>query len=261
MARLNQAPVCFTLAQMRFNPVLDMSSMVPALQQDFRLAGYPDYESAIAQTIEFQPEEGGGFAISPMAATRHIFRNKGQTAALVLDSGSLTYELTDYPVFEEFSAAFLGALKIVHAHRAIEYSDRLGMRMLDAIQPKDGENLDRYVVPQTTGLAELMDAGMEFQHAVTDSVFKKEQRTLRVRTMRAPRGFLAPSDLTPLRLKVAPRFLEHRGEALMVDSDSFREGRCDFSMDVAREELAELKGALARTFKAVVTDHARRVWE
>jgi hypothetical protein len=47
----------------------------------------------------------------------------------------------------------------------------------------------------------------------------------------------------------------------MLDSDSFREGRCDFNMDRAREELVELKNALSHTFKAIVTDHARQVWE
>ncbi len=258
--RLSKAPVCFTLAQMRFNPVLVMEPFLPALQEAFREAGFPDYTQTKVQALEVVPSEGG-MAVREQAITRLVFRNKAQTAAFLLDPAALTYELTDYPVFEEFSDAFLRALEIVHRHRAIEYCDRLGMRMLDAVQTLEGEALEQYLVPQALGFTGLIGEGFEHQHALSESLFKSDSRTLVVRAVRVPHGVAAPPDLMPLRLKLAKRFSEHQGETVMLDCDRFDEERVDFSAEVAEEKLAELKSALSFSFKALVTPHALKTWE
>jgi len=259
--RLSKAPVCFTLAQMRFNPVLVMEPFLPALQEAFREAGFPDYSETKVQALEVSPSEGGGMAVRDQAITRFVYRNKAQTAAFLLDPSALTYELTDYPVFEEFSDTFLRALEIIHRHRTIEYCDRLGMRMLDAVQPLSGELLDQYLVPQALGFIGLVGNTLEHQQTLTESVFRNGSRTLLVRTVRIPEGIGAPPDLAPFRLKLAERFLAHTGETVMLDCDSFDEERVDFSTQATKAELAELKSALSQCFKALVTSHALTTWE
>jgi len=258
--RLSKAPVCFTLAQMRFNPVLVMEPFLPALQEAFREAGFPDYAPTMVQALEVEPREGG-LAVREQAITRLVYRNKAQTAAFLLDPGALTYELTDYPVFEEFSDAFFRALEIVHRHRAIEYRDRLGMRMLDAVQPQEGETLNQYLVPQAQGFKGLIVEALEHQQTLTESLFKRGSRTLLVRSVHVPNGVAAPPDLAPLRLKLAKQFSAHSGETVMLDCDSFDVERVDFSVEVAKAELAELKSALSRSFKALVTPYALKTWE
>lgn len=258
--RLSKAPVCFTLAQMRFNTVLTMEPILAAVQEAFREAGFPDYTKTSVQSLEVEPSEGG-MAIRDQTITRFIYRNKAQTAAFLLDPGALTYELTDYPVFKEFSDAFLRALEIVHQHRAIEYCDRLGMRMLDAVQPLEGETLDQYLVPQALGFTGLIREQLEHQQTLTESLFKSGSRTLVVRTMRVRHGVAAPPDLIPFRLKLNKRFTTKQGETVMLDCDSFNGERVDFSLQAAKTELDELKLALSRTFKALVTEHALKIWE
>lgn len=258
--RLTRAPVCFTLAQMRFNPVLVMEPFLPALQEAFREAGFPDYSQMKVQSLEVAHSEGG-MAVSEQAITRLVYRNKAQTAAFLLDPGALTYELTDYPVFEEFSNAFLRALEIVHRHRPIEYCDRLGMRMLDAVQPTEGDKLEQYLVPQALGFVGLIGDALEHQQTLSESLFKRDSRTLLVRTVRVPRGVAAPPDLMPLRLRLAKRFSDHEGESVMLDCDSFDAERIDFSVQVAKAKLAELKSALSSSFKVLVTPHALKSWE
>jgi uncharacterized protein (TIGR04255 family) len=258
--RLSKAPVCFTLAQMRFNPVLVMEPYLPSLQEAFRGAGFPDYAQSNVPALEVVPSEGS-MMVREQTITRLIYRNKAQTAAFLLDPGALTYELTDYPVFEEFSNTFFRALEIVHHHRAIEYCDRLGMRMLDAVQALDGERLDQYLVPQALGFVGLVGEALEHQQTLTESLFKSGSRTLLVRTVRVPHGVAAPPDLVPLRLKLAQRFLAHSSETVMLDCDSFYEERVDFSVPVAKAELSELKSALSRSFKALVTPHALKTWD
>ena len=258
--RLSKAPVWYTLAQMRFNPVLAMEPFLPALQEAFREAGFPDYSETKVQSLEVSPGEGG-MVVGEKTINRLVYRNKAQTAAFLLDPSALTYELTDYPVFEEFSDAFLRALEIVHRHRAIEYCDRLGMRMLDAVQPLEGELLEQYLAPQALGFIGLVGDTLEHQQTLTESLFKSGSRTLLVRTVRVSHGVATPPDLTPLRLKLAKRFLTNTGEAVMLDCDSFDEERVDFSAQATRAELAELKSALSQCFKALVTSHALKTWE
>lgn len=258
--RLSKAPVCFTLAQMRFNPVLVMEPFLPALQEAFREAGFPDYAQTEVKVLEGAPN-GDEMAVRVQAITRFVYRNKAQTAAFLLDPAALTYELTDYPVFEEFSDAFLRALKIVDRHRTIEYCDRLGMRMLDAVQPLEGETLEQYLVPQALGFIGLNSEALEHQQTLSESLFKSGSRTLLVRTARVPHGVAAPPDLVPLRLKLAKRFSEYQGETVMLDCDSADVERVDFSIQATGEKLAELKSALSYSFKALVTPHALKTWE
>lgn len=258
--RLSKAPVCFTLAQMRFNPVLTMDSFLPALQEAFREAGFPDYAPTKTQAFEVSASSDG-MEVREHAVTRLVFRNKTQTAAVLLDPAALTYELTDYPVFEEFSDAFLRALEIVHRYRAIEFCDRLGMRMLDAVQPLDGERLEQYLVPQALGFVGLVGEPFVHQQTLTESLFKNETRELVVRTVRLLEGIAAPPDLAPFRLKLAKRFVTHKGETVMLDCDSYNSERVvDFNPRATKAELAQLKSALSLSFKTLVTDHARAVW-
>lgn len=258
--RLTNAPVCFTLAQMRFNPVLDMEPLLLPLQEAFREAGFPDYAPNKVQALELAASPDG-MEVRQQHVTRHVFRNAKQTAAILLDPAALTYELTDYPDFPEFSDTFLNALEIVHRHRAIEYCDRLGMRMLDAVQPLEGEQLGQYLVPQALGLVGLVGEPFEHQQTLTESIFKHEGRSLVVRAVRIPHGIAAPPDLAPFRLKLAKRFVTHQGETVMLDCDSSNAERAvGFGSEETRAELAQLKAALSLSFRSLTTDHARAVW-
>ncbi len=258
--RLGKAPVCFTLAQMRFNPVPSVEPFLPALQQALGEAGFPDYVSTKLQQVDVAAS-ASGMEMRQQEGTRLVFRNAAQTAAIVLDPAALSYELTDYPVFEEFSAAFLRALKIVHSHRAIEYCDRLGMRMLDAVQPLEGERLEQYLVPQALGFVGLVGQPFEHQQTLSESLFKDEARTLVVRAVRISRGIAVPPDLAPFRLKLAKRFVAHQGETVMLDCDSSNSERTvGFNPQSTEAELARLKSALSLSFRKLATEHARAVW-
>lgn len=257
--RLSRAPVFFTLAQMRFNPMLAMESLLAGLQEAFRLAGFPDYVRTEVRTLEVSTA-ADGVQLGEKTITRLMYRNKAETAAILLDPGALTFELTDYPDFDEFSATFLKALEIVHQHRPIEYCDRLGMRMLDAVQPDEGSSLEQYLVPQAMGLGFLAPEGLEHQQTLTESVFEQGPRALLVRAVRVPSGLAVPPDLAPFRLKLRQRFVDFRGETVMLDCDSSNSSRSDYSPEATMSELAELKAALSRSFKALVTPYAMEKW-
>ena len=258
--RLSKAPVFFTLAQMRFNPVLEMAAFVPALQRAFGKLGFPDYYLRNVQGFEVL-QAPDGISVNSQGAERHMFRNMAKTAALVLDASALTYELTDYPDSQEFRSTFLKALDILHTHRPIEYFDRLGIRMLDAVQPVGSDSLDRYIAPQALGFASLLSNVMAHQHTLTESLFLDGSRGLSVRTLRSPHRLAVPPDLMPLRLEIQPRFTEHQGEAVILDTDSFVGERKEYSSTATEAELKMLKSILSDAFVALTTDHAREIWK
>lgn len=257
--RLSKAPVCFTLAQMRFNPVLVMEPLLRDLQDAFRKAGFPDYTIEEVRAIEVSPG-ADGLDLRGKAITRYVYRNQARTAAVLLDPSALTYELSDYPDFTEFSRTFLEALRIVNEHRTIEYSDRLGIRMLDAIQPGDGETFDQYLVPQALGFAHLIGEALDHEQSLTESLFQRSARTLVVRAVRIARGVATPPDLAPIRLKLRERFVTHKGGTVMLDCDSSNTSRMDYNPEAVEAELSELKTELSRSFKALVTPYALKAW-
>lgn len=258
--RLSKAPVCYTLAQMQFDPVPDVERFRPALQDAFRELGFPDFAHAKTQSLEFSAN-ATGMEMKQQEATRLVFRNAAKTAAILLDSAALTYELTDYPDYPEFSRTFLNALETVHHHRPIAYCDRLGMRMLDAVQSLDGKPIDKYLAPQALSLAGLFGELFAHQQTLSESIFTNDGRTLVVRTVRASEGIAVPPDLAPMRLKLDQRFVAHQGETVMLDCDSSNPERTvGFNQQATREELAKLKAALSLCFKTLTTVHARTVW-
>ena len=49
--KLSQAPVFFTLVQVRFNPILALDSYVPKIQDELRRQGYPDAQKGVMATF------------------------------------------------------------------------------------------------------------------------------------------------------------------------------------------------------------------
>lgn len=257
--RLHRAPVCFTVAQIRFNPVLAMEPFLPALQDAFRAQGFPDYEETRMQSVEIQHGEQK-IDVRESAVIRHVFRNKAQTASLLLDAGALTYELTDYPEFDTVLATFVLALRTLHTQRAIEYSDRLGMRMLDAVQAEGNDAIEDYLSTAARGLQALDGVDLPQEQAIGEGIFRDGPHCLVVRTLRRPTGLAMPADLMPMRLKLAARFVEHVGDTLMLDCDAYRAERRDYNEATLIEELRTLKRRLSASFKAIVTPRALAAW-
>lgn len=49
--KLSNAPVYYTVAQVQFNPVLDLDGYIPAIQSKMREAHFPDYKKEIVQRL------------------------------------------------------------------------------------------------------------------------------------------------------------------------------------------------------------------
>lgn len=260
--KLSKAPVCITLAQIQFEPPQDWSGAVAELREQYLQQGYPEHEAIEETVVDFQ---GGpdGIKTTQRTISRHWFSNQVRTQGLMLDPSSLTLHTTDYPIFAKYAAAFGEAIEVIARTGSIEHVERIGIRMLDAIQPGEQDTLDDYVIPATRAFGDALGLDEAPAESSSEVIFRREQRTLIVRTHRNDRGLAIPSDLNLLgsRLHIAQRFLDGGRPTLMLDTDAFTVERLPFEIPRIRDELARLKQMLSRCFKAVATPYAMEKWK
>src|SRR5690606_15952364 len=114
--KMRNAPVYFTVAQVRFNPVLKLEPYLPTIQDRMRGLHFSDYKNETIQQLmmPFGPGAGGGLP-QPAFQTqaRCIFGNLEGTTSFVLESGSLALQTSAYDTIETFSKIFLEGLTLV----------------------------------------------------------------------------------------------------------------------------------------------------
>jgi uncharacterized protein (TIGR04255 family) len=261
--KLSKAPVCFTLAQIQFEPGDDEPGLYDALREALLSRGYDEAETIPAATFEVQMTADGVVA-TPKMVVRQWFYTRGRTSGIMLDPVGLTYQTTDYPVFTKFSDAFIEAIEVVHALRPIRNIQRIGMRMLDVIRSQAGDRLDDYLVSGTIGIVDSIRLPIPLIQGTVEAIFQEPPRTLIVRAVRSPAGVPWPEDLSPNRLRLAARFEEMDQPAVLVDTDAFRAddmGPIAGSRERLESELQALKALLSAGFKQLTTEHALKVWQ
>jgi uncharacterized protein (TIGR04255 family) len=101
--QMKNAPVYFTIAQVRFNPILSLSTFVPGIQENFRKHGFADFKKAVTMTFNLVPLAGGesGNQMPPaQPVERYIFSDTENTQNFLLEQSALSFQSTKYEVFE-----------------------------------------------------------------------------------------------------------------------------------------------------------------
>jgi uncharacterized protein (TIGR04255 family) len=257
---MTSAPVYLTLAQVRFNQLLALESYVPMIQEKFRKLGYPDVQKAVLQTFNLNVPGAEGGSVPVVPTTQYVFSNIDKTAGFVLQQNSLTFHSTDYDVFETFSAAMLEGLEFVNASvGGLSYSDRIGVRYLDAIYPKDGEAISEYLIASVLGLVGKTDGEIAYSFLETMTQVKSIKLIARTIFETGKVGF--PADLQPMLFVLPKRFKELDGFHATLDTDGFVELRELFDLKVIKARLLEIHDEIDKVFKALVTPRAIEIWK
>ncbi|MGH8807203.1 MAG: TIGR04255 family protein [Noviherbaspirillum sp.] len=264
--KMKHAPVYFTIAQIRFNTVWTLDSYAPAIQESMRKSGFPDAKKGFLATFNLTPVslpsgtlEGGQKQVPVAQTTRYEFNNMEGTSGFTLDQGAISFQTTDYDKFETFSGMLLKGLEIVHGAVGLSYYERIGVRYLDAIFPKEGESVKSYLDGSVVGLAEKIEGQLvySFSETVTDTpACRVVSRAL---IQHGPLGF--PPDLQPGPLKVPKRFENLSGTHAILDNDGFYEQRETFDVDKLRTRLLSIQKETSKSFRAAVSSYALSVWE
>lgn len=259
--KLSNAPVYFTIVQARFNPIMALDSYVATIQERLRKRGYPDFEKNFIATFNLNmgfPSEGNPPQVPVAQTGRYAFQNMQKTAGFILDPGALSFQTTEYDVFETFSEEFLHGLEIVHDAVQLSYTDRIGFRYLDAIFPKAGEGINDYLNPWMLGLCGKLEG--QIVHSFVETVLKTTSTQITARSIIQDGQVGFPPDLQPGSLVVPDRFTVLRGPHAILDMDGSQEQREAFDLTKVKARLSETHDEIAKAFRAIVTESALRVW-
>lgn len=261
--KMKFAPVYFTIAQARFNPILSLDSFVPQIQEKLRNAGFPDFQKATLTTLNIPPasiQPDQSLPQSPLSQTaRYIFGDMDRTSIFLLDPNAFSLQTTHYDVFETLSSSFKTGLQAVEEAVSLSYTDRIGLRYLDAVFPKPEETLRDYLCPGLLGLTEkFKDHGLTY--AFSENLASVQGINVRLRVIIQDGKIGFPPDLVPLTLRLDEGFAELQGRHAIMDTDGWSESREKFTLENVAEQLRRIHEEIDKAFRASVTEKALRVW-
>lgn len=254
---LKNPPVYFTVTQVRFNALLKLADYLPSIQEGFRRAGYPAFSTHGGVAIQFTTQDGQSVP-QPVHHEQFMFANTLQTHCFVLNTDSLTFQSSQYGIFDLFSKAFLRGLALVHEIATLDFTDRVGLRYLDHVFPPSGDELRNYLVPQVHGLSAQL--GGTPIHSYSEAFNRVNDVQLRARVVIQEGRLAFPPDLLPQEMVLEKRFAEADGLHAILDTDGTIEGRQLFSLEAVGNQLAAIHDVISAAFLATVTEHALSAW-
>jgi uncharacterized protein (TIGR04255 family) len=263
---MDDAPVFFTIGQVQHNPILSLESYLPTIQESMRKAGYPDFKRGSLISLEFSGAGIGGesqqvASPTPTKVERYAFLDSTQSKAIILHPKSVSFETNTYEVFEAFLPELLNGLTILsETVGGLSYSERIGLRYVNAVAPKHEERVDEYLVPELRGLPANFPNGV-FRYSFTESLLEdsaNHQVLTRAVIQNSPLSYPADLQLEPVRPQ--ERFSNISGEHATLDIDGFILERRTFDLSDIKLRLKTLHDLNHDCFQASITDYARKAW-
>lgn len=265
--KMKRAPVYFAIAQVRHNPVLRMSDYLSQIQESMRIAGYPDFKRTVVLAFNLfsqAPDSAAPTAVqapSPQQVERFTFANAKCTRGFIVENNALSLQATEYDTFEIFSGEFFKGLAVIHAAVKLDYVERVGLRYLDAVVPKEGEaSLPKYLKPGVLGLAHSLGDDIDVSLSISETHFKASAGRVLARTIIQNGTLGFPMDLQPIGVNIASRFGGIQGVHAILDTDASHEERQAFDVASISARLTGLHDDVRMAFDAAVTPHALQVW-
>lgn len=260
--KMKNAPIYFAIVQVRFNALLQINTYVPKAQDALRKLGFPDYGQTASTTLR---PGAGNEPPTIEQQLRYEFMDAKRGSGFTLDHRALSFQTTHYETLEPFLSHLLSALAIVNEIAGgLAFSERVGMRMLDAVRPKPDETMGQYLKSSVLGLVDSLP-NRQLAQSYCETVTRSGTTTLvsRALTTQQNGGPVAyPPDLAQMASLTLPeKFTSVSGLYSIVDTDCWHEGREDFSLDNIQAKVHLLHDELDRSFKATVTQHALDTWK
>lgn len=255
--KLPHAPIFYVLAQVRFAALPKFDERIADVQEALRSNGFQDPFEENITTIEFNLEAASP-AVQQRAVKRWVSRNAEKTAGFLFDSSSITYQTTTYEDSAALVDAFANGLQIMHEHVNIQLVDRVGIRTLDAVFPKQGESIATYIHGSALGLYGRLEA--ELQHVFSETMLKSPVGTVTSRALTHNASISLPPDLQNPHFILGDRFVNRSGIHTMIDIDAASIKREKFDLNHVKETMIFLKKQASEAFWKTVTPEAKEIW-
>lgn len=258
---LSQQPLVFVLGQVRFSPLREMARYITAIQEAFRRDGFPLEKAGKIQHVVITPS-----GVQTTEIERWEYRTRDERWSVTIFQDNVVVQTTAYERFEGFADRMDRALRAVldlTEHRQLGVIQRVGLRYVNAIHPREKEDFRYYLRPGFHGGSDaIFLPGTHRLHveSIGRTRVADETGTFIVRVAQNDQGFDLPPDLVgsaPLHTSRA-----QPGQLVtLVDLDHFIEGNFDPEPERVVELLYGLHDHLIETFhENVVSPEAIEVW-
>ncbi len=263
---LSQQPLALVLGQVRFSPIRQMDKYIPEIQEAFRQHGFPVERAGKVQQVTLGPSAWG--PVQVIEQQRWEYRTREETWSVLVTQDGVVLQTTDYERFEGFADEFRHAVRTVlqtTEHERLGVVQRVGLRYVDIVQPREAEDFRNYLRPGLHGTAdEVFRAGTHRLHVESTGrtqVGDDVPGNMIVRIAQDDQGFSLPPDLIGGAPKYTPR--AKPGELItLIDMDHYIEGAFDADTDWVVARAFEMHDHLVETFhEHVVTETAVEVWK
>lgn len=262
-SQMKNAPVYFTIGQIRFNPILSLSTYIPGIQENFRKHGFADFKKVVTMAFALSPgggKDSEGQISPPQQLERFVFSDIANTQNFQLEQGSLSFQSTKYEVFPAFAAELMKGLGVINEMvGGLSFVERVGLRYLDAVMPREGENLGQYLIPEALGLYGRL--GGRTKHTFSETLAESSDAAVVSRVVIQDGQIGFPPDLLQGQLNIAKSFASFSGVHATLDTDAFFAERTAYNATEVEKRFDKLHDRIMEVFRTLVTDHALGVWK
>lgn len=256
--KLQNAPIFFSIGQIRFNPILDMHRHIETLQKEFRQDSFSGFSEENLTSIQLDPA-GASPNVVPTSQKRWRFTNSKKTGEFILFPNSISYQTTNYETSQHFKSRLMAAIRIVHKELNLDYVEQIGFRTLDAVIPSQDHPLEAWIKPELLGF--YSGTNNSLKHNILEGVSTIGSSGFLVQRVVILRGALAvPIDLMPIALEIGERFKSVNGWHAILDTDFAAREQFDFDIDAIGERVTFVKKEASKAFRNAVSSQAMDLW-
>jgi uncharacterized protein (TIGR04255 family) len=264
LGRLPNAPLAYVLAQVRFEPFLEIEKHIPTLQTSLR-ARYPRFLQAEQVVFQILPQsEEKPPRVQPTSLLRWEFGSGSNHAGVIVQQDSLVFHVTAYETHEQFGQAWRWVMNQVGSHIPDLFVNRIGLRYVDFIVPNPDETPEDYIVDRLRCDPALGGIPCQHHQGLTLAEYRLETGFLAVRYSRGMGRPILPPDLSELSLQpsaIMQRVVADHQSTAVLDIDRFMALSAVYDAEALAEQFGQMHGETSAVFKALTTDHARTVWD
>lgn len=247
-------PLVYVVAELVISPYYSMVAKVPGLQDRLR-ASFP-------RTIEAKELVVDG--AKPTAQPVWQLMSVDQKHGVQLGTRSISLHATSYAQSSDFLSRWAEVLDAIQAAELGTFVERAGLRYIDLVVPAEGRSPADYLA---SGLKGIEPEGARSTGSMWASAFQFDGSLVNLRAAApAPQGLLLPPDFNALPLNKPAVMLEAekrlKAEATIgfVDTDCLKEIGKVFDAGDLLGTYSEMQKLTSKTFKAALSDIARKEW-
>lgn len=257
--KLRDAPVYYTVAQVQFGTVLNLKEYLPHVQDGMRKWQFPVYHEIAEQQFVISTNAGAPSTQSIQTVHRYAFGDLTETSQFVLDRNSITFHTSNYISYTEFADMFHKGLELLANTVNPSYLERIGIRYVDAILPKENQPLSIFLAAEVQGLSRKITG--ELVHTASETVIRRDNMQLISRVI-IQRGVVGiPHDFMALPpLLMQDKFNTEACLHAILDIDASRAERTSFTTAGIMCEMQNLHDAAEEIFHCSVSAEALDIW-